>query len=375
MPQDHRTKPKLALVLTPDLRQDGGVTNYFRTLRLNDLPGIDYFQVNRKGTSSLLAKVWHAVFIFIAFVQRARSYAVVHVNPSLNRNSYYRDMAFVWLSRRLGADTLVFFRGWDEVFESGLRRNRFQRALFRRTYARATAFAVLGESFRQRLVSLGVDGGKPIHIETTVASAEGSSELDIEAKLATSVETFRVLFLSRILREKGIYIAIDAFAACKRMLRDRRMSLHIAGSGPELAFAREYVAAKNLSDVVFEGEVSGSRKAELLRACHVMLFPTFHGEGLPNCVLEGMLFGLPIVTRGIGGIPEVVHHGVNGLLNDSLDAHQFTSLLAALMRNPAMLRRMAHENREMALRRFTPEKVRGRLQAIYAHTVAGKCAA
>jgi glycosyltransferase involved in cell wall biosynthesis len=368
-------KPKLALVLTPDLGGSGGVTNYFRTLRLNDLPGIDYFHVNRKGTSSMLAKVWHAAFIFVAFVQRARSYAVIHVNPSLNRNSYYRDMVFVWLSRRLGADTLVFFRGWDEAFESGLRRNRFQRALFRRTYARATAFAVLGEYFKQRLLSLGVDGSKAIHIETTVASAEGSGELDIETKIATSAESFRFLFLSRILREKGIYIAMDAFAACKRILRDRRMSLHIAGSGPELAFAREYVAANKLSGVVFEGEVSGSRKAELLRACHVMLFPTFYGEGLPNCVLEGMLFGLPIVTRGIAGIPEVVRHGVNGLLSDSLDANRFGAMLATLVQDPGMLRRMALENRAIALRRFTPEEVRGRLQAIYAQMVTGKCAA
>ena len=101
-------------------------------------------------------------------------------------------MVFVWLSRRLGADTLVFFRGWDEHFESGLRRSRFQRALFRSTYARATAFAVLGESFRQRLLSLGVEASKPIHIETTVASDEGFDGLDVEKKLASSFESFKV---------------------------------------------------------------------------------------------------------------------------------------------------------------------------------------
>jgi glycosyltransferase involved in cell wall biosynthesis len=368
-------KAKLALVLTPDLRQDGGVTNYFRTLRLNDLAGIDYFRVNRKGISSLLAKVWHAAFIFVSFVRSARSYDLIHINPSLNRNSYYRDMVFVWLSRRLGAGTLVFFRGWDEVFEARLRRSRFQRALFRGTYARATAFAVLGESFRRRLLSLGVDPAKPVHIETTVASDEGASDLDLEAKLASSRESFKFLFLSRVLRQKGVYIAIDAFAACRLALPERRMSLHIAGSGPELHLAREYVAAKNLSNIVFEGEVSGLRKAELLKTCHVMLFPTFHGEGLPNCVLEGMLFGLAIVTRGIAGIPEVVKHKVNGFLSDSLDASEFAGMLATLVQDAGMLRRMAVENRAVALRRFTPGVVRGRLQAIYSQTVSEQCAA
>jgi glycosyltransferase involved in cell wall biosynthesis len=282
---------------------------------------------------------------------------------------------FVWLSRCLGADTLVFFRGWDEHFESKLRRSRFQRALFRRTYARATAFVVLGESFRQRLLALGVDASKPVHIETTVASDEGATDIDVDAKLASSRDSFRFLFLSRVLREKGVYIAIDAFTACKRVLRDRRMSLHIAGTGPELRFAREYVAAKNLSDIVFEGEVSGLRKAELLKTCHVMLFPTFHGEGLPNCVLEGMLFGQAIVTRGIAGIPEVVKDKVNGFLSDSLDANEFAGMLTALVNDADMLRRMAVENRAVALRRFTPDVVRARLQDIYLRTVSGPCAA
>ena len=368
-------KAKLVLVLTPDLRQGGGVTNYFRTLRLNENPGIDYFAVNRDGTSSMLAKAWHAMRVVVLFLGTVRSYSLVHLNPSLNRNSYYRDMVFVWLARVLGVATVVFFRGWDERFEAGLRRSRFQRALFGRTYARATSFIVLGDYFKQRLLSLGVDGATPIHIETTVASDEGAGDLDVDAKVAAAAESFRFVFLSRVLREKGVYIAIDAFTSCKRALAGRRMSLHIAGSGPELAAARAYVAAQNLTDVVFEGEVAGARKAELLRACHVMLFPTFYGEGLPNCVLEGMLFGMPIVTRPVAAIPEVVHHGVNGLLSDSLDEKHFADALLLLVQDDRMLRSMALANREVALRRFTPEVVRGRLHAIYTQTVSRTCAA
>ena len=118
-----------------------------------------------------------------------------------------------------------------------------------------------------------------------------------------------------------------------------------------------------------------ARKADLLRRCHVMLFPTFHGEGLPNCILEGMLFGMSIVTRPVAAIPEIVQHGVNGLLVESLDAEQFADALRNLVRDPAMLRRMAIANREVAMRRFTPKVVRERLRAIYAEMVRGACAA
>jgi glycosyltransferase involved in cell wall biosynthesis len=367
-------KSKLALVLVPDLRQAGGVANYFRVLRLDDIPGVDYFAVNRDGASSLLSKLANAVGIFASFVRRVRSYRLIHINPSLNRNSYYRDMVFVWLADRLGVATLVFFRGWDDGFEARLRGNRLQRLVFRRSYGRATAFIVLGEHFRQKLLALGVDPVKPIYVETTVASDEDAGNVDLTAKLPGSDEPVRMLFLSRVVRQKGIYIAIDAFAACKRALPDRPMSLHIAGSGFELAAVRQYVIDQGVADVVFEGDVSGPRRAELLRASHIMVYPTFYGEGLPNCVLEGMLFGLAIVARPVAAIPEVVLHGINGLLCDSLDARQFTDMLVTLVQDSKMLDRMAHANREVALRRFVPNVVRGRIETIYWRTASGACA-
>ena len=141
---------------------------------------------------------------------------MIHLNPSFNSNSYYRDLVLVWLARLLGARTLVFFRGWDERFEARIRGSRFQRALFRWTYGRATAYVVLGDYFKQRLLTLGVAATKQVHVETTVATSEGAEDLDVEAKVATAASGFRVLFLSRILREKGIYIAIDAFASFQR---------------------------------------------------------------------------------------------------------------------------------------------------------------
>ena len=368
-------KPKLVLVCTPDLRQGGGVTNYYRTLRLDDMEGVEYFAINREGTRSMVSKAWHALLIVGSFVTKAHSYPLVHLNPSFNSKAYYRDLLLVWLARLLGARTLVFFRGWDERFEARIRGSGFQRALFRWTYGRATAYVVLGDYFKQRLLTLGVAATKRVHVETTVATSEGAEDLDVEAKVATAASAFRVLFLSRILREKGIYIAIDAFASFQRAQPSQPISLHIAGSGPELEAVRAYVEQKAVTGIIFEGDVADARKADLLRRCHVMLFPTFHGEGLPNCILEGMLFGMSIVTRPVAAIPEIVQHEVNGLLAESLDPEQFAGALRKLVRDPAMLRRIAIANREVAIRRFTPKVVRERLRAIYAETVRGACVA
>ena len=63
-------RPKLVLVCTPDLRQGGGVTNYYRTLHLDDIEGVEYFAINRDGTRSIVSKAWHALLIVGSFLAR-----------------------------------------------------------------------------------------------------------------------------------------------------------------------------------------------------------------------------------------------------------------------------------------------------------------
>ena len=67
------------LVCTPDLRQAGGVTNYYRTLHLDDIEGVEYFAINRDGTRSIVSKAWYALLIVGSFLRKAR---IVPVNPS-----------------------------------------------------------------------------------------------------------------------------------------------------------------------------------------------------------------------------------------------------------------------------------------------------
>ena len=353
------------LVLTPDFRDGGGVVNYYKTLRLNDDPNIDYFFVNRHATSSIFTKAFFGCLICLGFIRAASSRALIHVNPSLNPKSFYRDMVFVALARLLRKRVLVFFRGWDEGFENSIRVSRLKSALFGLTYAKADRFVALGDHFKRKLVALGIDSSKPFHVETTVADSTRLASFDLSKKLATAEDHVRFLFMSRVLREKGVYIAMDAFAECAEAVADKKMTLVVAGSGRELAEAKAYAGRKRYLDVEFAGEVSGVEKARLLESSHVMIFPTYYGEGLPNCVLEGMLYGMPIVSRVNGAIPEVVKHNVNGFLTESMDSGMFARYMLQLVQDVSLYRQIAVTNHRFAQDRFTTEKVRERLLTIY----------
>jgi glycosyltransferase involved in cell wall biosynthesis len=274
-------------------------------------------------------------------------------------------MAFVLLAKVLGKNVLIFFRGWEERYEESVRNNALKSFLFRHTYAKADRFVVLGDTFRRKLLALGVDPAKPIHVETTVADSSHLENFDLSRKLESFVSDSRFLFMSRVLREKGVYIALDAFAECRAALSGKQMTLVIAGSGDELAAAQGYARHKGYAGVEFAGDVSGAEKARLLETCHVMIFPTYYREGLPNCILEGMLYGMPIISRPVAAIPEVVSHAVNGYLSESMESSPFAGYMLQLLREPDVYRRMAITNQRVAAGTYTSEKVRERLFAVY----------
>jgi glycosyltransferase involved in cell wall biosynthesis len=147
------------------------------------------------------------------------------------------------------------------------------------------------------------------------------------------------------------------------------LSLTVAGTGPDFAAARDYVERNQISGVQFAGEVSGVEKYRLLASCHAMIFPTQYGEGLPNCVLEGMLYGMPILSTENAAIPEVVAQGVNGFLTSHVDDVVFAEFIKELLTDHELYMRMARTNAETALRRFATERVRERILSIYRDTL------
>jgi len=353
------------LVLTPDLSQSGGVTNYYNALRLSDSHDVDYFFVNKQHTKSIASKVYYAIFIYLGFLREAISCQLIHINPSLNLKSFYRDMIFIFISRILGKKVLIFFHGWEDDFQKSIKNSRLMSYLFRHTYAKANRYIVLSKEFKSKLITLGVSEDTPFHIETTVADSSYIKNFDIKEKIKSADNHINCLFISRILKDKGIYIAIDAFVKCQEEMSGHAMTFNIAGNGDELEAVQNYVNEKGWSNINFTGHVSGNEKMQLLEKNHIMIFPTYYGEGLPSCILEGMLYGMPIISRINAGIPDVVEHGVNGYLTESIDSSVFAGFLRDIILDKDMYSKIAFTNHNKAQEEFTTEKVRERILSIY----------
>jgi glycosyltransferase involved in cell wall biosynthesis len=353
------------LIIVPNLNGSGGVVNYYKTLELNKKQNINYFPLSKVKPKSFAKIAFRLILTYLKFTFYLIRfhYKTIVVNPTLDPKSFHRDSVFIIITHLLGKRTIVFFRGWVEPFEEKIKSSRFKSLLFRISYAKAGKFIVLGNVFKEKLIAMGVPANAEFNIETTVADSSFLDQLDLNKKFMTFEEEIKFLILSRIVREKGIYIAIDAFCGFMNKCTDRKCSLVIAGDGPELTFAKTYVTAKKIPNIIFPGHVEGKAKMKLLLDSHILIFPSY-SEGLPNSILEGMLYGMPILTRRTGGIPEVISNNINGFITESYESFLFTDFILKLVSDKLLYQKIANTNHQEALLRFTSEKVKERILSL-----------
>ena len=127
-----------------------------------------------------------------------------------------------------------------------------------------------------------------------------------------------------------------------------------------------YDGEQNLGGhVEFTGWLAGEKKYRLLGQCGIMLFPTNYGEGMPNCLVEGIGMGIPIITRPVAGISDIISDGENGFLISSLDPMDFAAKVSYLLRYHDVWVAISERNRTLGRERFAITSVVARLESLY----------
>jgi len=354
------------LLLTPTLATIGGVETYYRALDLERHDKrVQYFFVTSATEESFRSRTYRLCVNYLRFWRMLgrRDCRLVVLNPSLNPSSFYRDAIFCRLALLRRKRVLVFFRGWSNSMESTIQNSTVARLVFRFSFGSARHFIVLADTFRDKLMALGCSPDSRFWIESTVADEALAAGFAIESRFRDT-GPLRVLFISRLVASKAPRLAIEAFALAQQANPELRFELTIAGDGPEASSVAALVRDLNIPNVTLVGPVSGAAKVDLLTRSDVLLFPTCHGEGMPNVVLEAMLFGMPVITRDVGGIRAAISHGVNGFLTSETNPATFADWLVELATNHALRHKMARENYEKARELYTSSAVRTRFREI-----------
>jgi len=176
-----------------------------------------------------------------------------------------------------------------------------------------------------------------------------------------------ILFLSRLTAAKGIHILIKAIPLILKQY-PRSMFL-FAGPGPSDQWSQLLQANKiPRNRFRFLGVIPQEQMPELYSAADIYVAPTLY-DNFPFRVLEAMSCGKPVVTSRIGGIPEVITDGKNGLLTEPGDHIELSQAITGLLDDSTLSRRIGRRARQTVKQNFTWRRVAGKTLEVYTHVL------
>ena len=169
-----------------------------------------------------------------------------------------------------------------------------------------------------------------------------------------------VVFAGRLSAEKGVDVLVEAVANHPAAV------LEVLGDGPDRGALEALAARRAPGRIRFHGAVPKRRVEEMIRAARVVAVPSRWHENQPMIVLEAFACGVPVVATTLGGLPELVEPGVDGLLVSAGSAPALAEAVAALLDDPARAVRMGAAARRKAERHFRPADHLDGLDLLYA---------
>lgn len=346
------------LILTSYIGNSGGIASVFRTLNLKQINGIEdfYTYYEKKKIKNILQ-----YFIFLFSIYK---YKIFHLNTPLSKNAFFRDVIYVILIKIFRKRIIIHYHGGEPEFYNHLLNCRLLKHFFSITYGSANASIFLGEVFKDQYKILGVSSPYQYVIPNPIER----SYLNKQPKIINfnNDKYLNILYLSRIDYKKGCDIAIDTFIILQQKLGMKyKIVLNICGDGPLLNNMKEYASKRKMQNVIFHGYVTGRAKELQLKNNDIFFFPTYYGEGLPVSMLEAMAFGLPIISRPVGGIPDWVENKVNGFIIDSKEPTVFANAIEKIIRDPCLFEFISKNNIAKSNKYFSPEAITNSLIKIY----------
>lgn len=308
---------------------------------------------------NILVKIWYAVysyFFFIWYMLFVRSVKIVHIQGAAFA-SFERNVFFVKVGKLFGKKVVMHMHCAD--FESYYNPSKHKQRIVD-TINACDLYLVLSDSWKQYFESIGVKSNIIKVLNNTITPP-------VTKRVKRSTDILNLLYLGVIGQRKGIYDILNALKDNKEMF-EGKVVLRIGGNQEEeklQACINEY----GLQGMVkFEGFVSGEKKIECLNWADVYILPSFN-EGLPIGILEAMSYRHPIISTPVGGIPEVVKDGVNGIMVKPGNVQEIAKAISAFVGDKRLVEEYGMHSMEL-VKPYLPETVFATLSEMYSHLIA-----
>ena len=284
---------------------------------------------------------------------------LVYVTPNACGGAFYKDFIIVKMLKRMGCKVVVHYHNKGVATRQD---RKFDNLLYRKFF-NGIKVILLAEN-------LYADIRKYVKREDVAVCNNGIPDIpDINtghrSETGNPPSTLRLLYLSNMMEEKGVWVLLEA---C-RMLKEKSLDFTCCFVGgwkdiTEDAFYEKVLASgltvstpnhvNNETSIIALGPKYGDDKAKCFNQSDVFVFPTFyHNECFPIVLLEAMQHGLPCISTNEAGIPDIIDAGSTGLIVEKKDSKTLAVAIEKLVNDRQLCRNMGLNGRRKYEERFT----------------------
>jgi len=168
-----------------------------------------------------------------------------------------------------------------------------------------------------------------------------------------------ILYFGRLEATKGLFTLLEA------MRENPTLHCVIAGTGPARAALEKQASHLGLKNIEFAGFVRGEALSQLIQGSICTVLPAQWYENCPMSVLESLAHGRPVIASRIGGLPELIKDGEDGIIFEAGNTPQLAAALQTLAGDLSKAREMGMAGREKVQKEFSPDRHYSQIAAIY----------
>ncbi len=318
--------------------------------------GIRLIASHRDGTAWGKATRFFAALAALAWARCVGQPRLVHVHTA-SRASFIRKSILLGLARGLGLRTILHLHGGAfEQYATGEAGPWLQKWI-RYSFEKSDAVLVLSGSWEQ-FVRRFAPAANVMVLSNAVTVPVLSSDKRVP---------MRVLFLGRIEQAKGID---DLLLALQSLASDYpSMRLVVGGDGDRVALHQRAIDMGVANMLELPGWLTREQVEQELVRANIFVLPSYQ-EGLPMALLEAMAYSCAVIATAVGGIPQLVTSGVNGLLIAPGDTDGLAASLRRLLDDQVLCEHMGQQARATIEAGFSSAAMTRQLAGLYDSLVA-----
>lgn len=171
------------------------------------------------------------------------------------------------------------------------------------------------------------------------------------------------LYFGRLVEEKGVDVLLHAAA------RVPDVRIKIVGDGPDHLALETLVGQLGLTNIEFLGPLWGLALDSVLKKARFVIVPSVWYENFPYVINQSFAYGKAVIGSNRGGIPELVSHGVRGLVYDALNVAALAAAMQELWLDPERTVTMGRNAKAYVDREFSDESFYRQLVKIYQEVI------